>query len=62
MFAQYGVVESAMVMMDRMTGRSRGFGFVDMTNDGEGDEAIKNLNGLDVDGRKLVVNVARPKQ
>ena len=60
MFSQYGAVEKADVLMDRMTGRSRGFGFVEMTNDEEAQAAIDGLNGKDVDGRKLVVNEARP--
>ncbi len=48
--------------MDRMTGRSRGFGFVEMANDAEADEAINKLNGSDIEGRKIVVNVARPRE
>lgn len=60
MFSQYGAVEKADVLMDKMTGRSRGFGFVEMTNDEEAQAAIDGLNGKDVEGRKLVVNEARP--
>lgn len=45
-----------------MTGRSRGFGFVEMANDAEADEAMKQLNGSDMDGRKVVVNEARPRE
>lgn len=45
-----------------MTGRSRGFGFVEMANDAEADEAMKQLNGSDLDGRKVVVNEARPRE
>ena len=60
LFAQYGSVDSAAVLMDKMTGRSRGFGFVEMTNDEEALAAIEGLNGKDNDGRKLVVNEARP--
>ena len=45
-----------------MTGRSRGFGFVEMENDAEADEAINKLNGSDMEGRKIVVNVARPRE
>lgn len=45
-----------------MTGRSRGFGFVEMANDAEADEAMKQLNGSDLDGRKIVVNEARPRE
>lgn len=48
--------------MDKATGRSRGFGFVEMANDAEADEAIKSLNDSDLDGRKIVVNEARPRQ
>lgn len=61
MFAQFGAVTSATVLKDRMTGRSRGFGFVEMENDSEAEEAINKLNGSDMEGRKIVVNVARPK-
>ncbi len=60
-FGQYGQVESASVIMDRATGRSRGFGFVVMPNDGEAEEAISNLNGQDLDGRSLNVNQARER-
>ncbi len=59
-FSQYGEVSSATVMIDRMTGRSRGFGFVEMTNDDEADKAVEELNGKDFGGRSLVVNEARP--
>lgn len=62
LFSQFGAVTSATVLMDRMTGRSRGFGFVEMANDAEADEAISKLNGSDMDGRKIVVNVARPRE
>lgn len=61
-FAQAGTVVSAQVVKDRDTGRSRGFGFVEMSNDEEADNAVKNLNGSDVDGRKIVVNEARPRE
>ena len=60
-FAQYGEVESARVIQDRDSGRSRGFGFVEMNNDGEAQAAIDALNGTDLDGRTLTVNVARPR-
>ena len=62
MFAQYGAVDKASVLMDRLSGRSRGFGFVEMTNDEEALAAIEGLNGKEIDGRKLVVNEARPKE
>lgn len=61
-FSQAGTVVSAMVVKDRDSGRSRGFGFVEMSTDEEADNAVKNLNGSDVDGRKIVVNVARPRE
>jgi cold-inducible RNA-binding protein len=59
-FAQFGVVTSAKVISDRETGRSKGFGFVEM--DSGGDEAIEALNGADMDGRQIVVNEARPRE
>ena len=61
LFSQFGNVLSAHVLMDKMTGRSRGFGFVEMTNDAEGDRAIAALNGTDLGGRTLTINEARPK-
>ncbi len=61
LFANYGAVERVSIMTDRDTGRSRGFGFVEMTNDAEAEAAINGLNGRDVGGRKLNVNEARPK-
>ena len=59
-FATLGAVESANVIVDKMTGRSRGFGFVTMTNDDEALAAIEKMNGADVEGRKLTVNEAKP--
>lgn len=59
-FAQAGAVESAQVVMDRMSGRSRGFGFVEMASDEEAQRAIETLNGQELDGRAIVVNEARP--
>src|SRR2546421_9189547 len=61
MFEQFGSVTSAQVIMDRDTGRSKGFGFVEMGNDQEAQNAIAALNGQQVDGRALTVNEARPK-
>ena len=61
-FSEYGSVLSAKVMMDRDTGRSKGFGFVEMSNDAEAQAAIQGLNGQSVDGRSINVNVARPKE
>jgi RNA recognition motif-containing protein len=62
MFEQYGAVDRVNIVTDRDTGRARGFGFVEMSNDGEGDKAIAALNGRDMDGRSLNVNEARPKE
>ena len=60
LFAQHGNVSSAKVMMERDTGRSKGFGFVEMGSDAEAQAAIAGLNGKDMGGRALVVNEARP--
>ena len=60
-FEQYGTVTSAQVLSDRDTGRSRGFGFVEMANDDEALAAIEALDGQDHDGRRLTVNEARPR-
>ena len=60
-FGQHGTVNSAQVIMDRDTGRSKGFGFVEMGNDSEAQAAIQALNGAEVEGRTLTVNEARPK-
>ncbi|MDH3494837.1 MAG: RNA-binding protein [Acidobacteriota bacterium] len=61
-FAQAGTVESARVIEDRDTGRSRGFGFVEMSTEEEAKAAIEQLNGEDFDGRNIVVNEARPRE
>lgn len=61
-FSQYGSVTSAKVMMDRDTGRSKGFGFVEMGSDAEAQAAINGMNGQTLSGRALVVNVARPRE
>src|SRR5271169_924060 len=61
LFEQHGAVNSARIMTDRETGRSRGFAFVEMENEGEADQAIAALNGYTLDGRALNVNEARPK-
>ncbi|MDL2262141.1 RNA-binding protein [Bacteroidales bacterium OttesenSCG-928-I21] len=62
LFAEYGEVSSAKVINDRETGRSRGFGFVEMTNDAEGQKAIDELNGTEFDNKVIAVSVARPKE
>jgi RNA recognition motif-containing protein len=62
MFTEFGSVQSAQVIMDRDTGRSKGFGFVEMSNDQEAQAAITGMNGKDLDGRSLTVNEARPKE
>ncbi len=61
MFEQYGQVDRVSIMTDRDTGRSRGFGFVEMTNAEDGEKAIAALNGTQMGGRTLNVNEARPK-
>jgi len=61
-FAQAGAVASATIIMDKMSGRSKGFGFVEMDNDGDADKAISMFNGQDFGGRKLTVNEARPME
>ncbi|MBX9678587.1 MAG: RNA-binding protein, partial [Gemmataceae bacterium] len=62
MFAAFGSVRSAQVIMDRDTGRSKGFGFVEMDADDGAAQAISALNGKEIDGRALTVNEARPKE
>src|SRR5437868_10768003 len=61
LFAAHGTVQSAQVIMDRDTGRSKGFGFVEMSSDQEAQAAIAALNGKEVDGRSLTVNEAKPR-
>jgi RNA recognition motif-containing protein len=60
-FEEYGEVSSVTIIKDRYTGQSRGFGFVEMPNDTEGQAAISAMNGKDLDGRPLKVDQARPK-
>ena len=62
LFAQIGAVETATVVEDRETGRSRGFGFVEMASKEDGERAIAELNGKEVDGRELKVNEAKPRE
>ena len=61
LFGEYGHVQAATVIMDRETGRSKGFGFVEMPNNGEADRAIKELNSTQLQGRMITVNQARPR-
>jgi cold-inducible RNA-binding protein len=62
MFGEFGTVQSAEVIMDRETGRSKGFGFVEMNSDQEAQAAITGINGREHDGRALTVNEARPRE
>ena len=61
-FGEFGAVTSAKVMTDRDTGRSKGFGFVEMGSDAEAQAAIRGMHGQSIDGRALVVNEARPRE
>ena len=61
LFSAHGTVDRVSIVTDRDTGQTRGFGFVEMSNDAEGDRAIAALNGVDLDGRTLNINEARPK-
>ena len=61
-FAAYGSVTEATLITEKMNGRSRGFGFVTMSNDQESEAAINGLNGTQMDGRELIVNEARPRE
>lgn len=62
LFTEFGRVQSAQVVMDRDTGRSKGFGFVEMSDNGQAQAAIAGLNQKEVDGRSLTVNEARPRE
>lgn len=62
LFSKYSSLISANVIMDKQTGRSRGFGFIEMSDDSEAEKAIAEMNGADIDGRKLIVNEARPRE
>jgi RNA recognition motif-containing protein len=61
LFSQHGEVTSAKVIRDRESGRSKGFGFIEMTNEEEAEQAIQKLNGFEINGRNIRVNLARPK-
>ena len=61
-FAEIGTVETAVVIMDRDSGRSKGFGFVEMSTEDEAKKAIETLNGKELDGRTIIVNEARPQE
>ncbi|MBZ1345241.1 MAG: RNA-binding protein [Candidatus Nealsonbacteria bacterium] len=61
-FAQAGAVESATIIIDKMSGRSKGFGFVEMSNEDEARKAVETLNGKELDGRTIIVNEARPQE
>ena len=62
LFSQYGEVTSVMIIVDKMSGRSKGFGFVEMSSDEDAQKAIDALNGSDFEGRKIIVNEARPRE
>lgn len=62
LFSEYGQVKSAQVVMDRDTGRSKGFGFVEMSDNGQAQAAMNGLNSKEIDGRALTVNEARPRE
>ena len=60
--AQFGTVSSCSIIMDRMSGQSKGFGFIEMSSDEESDKVLQEVNGMEIDGRKVTVNVARPME
>jgi RNA recognition motif-containing protein len=62
LFGQYGEIEEAIIIKDRMSGRSKGFGFVTFAEDADAEKAIEALSGHDLNGRELVVNEARPRE
>ena len=62
MFSEFGEVTSAKIVIDRETGRSKGFGFVEMADEEGADRAIQSLNDQELDGRRIKVNIARPKK
>jgi RNA recognition motif-containing protein len=62
LFSDFGTVGESKIVSDRDTGRSKGFGFVEMPNQAEGEEAIKQLNGKEIEGRSINVNIAKPRE
>ncbi len=62
LFSDFGTVAESKIVSDRDTGRSKGFGFVEMPNQAEGEEAIRQLNGKEIEGRSINVNIAKPKE
>ena len=62
MFAEFGSVDSAKLIVDRDSGRSKGFGFIEMSDNSGGQQAIEGLNGRDINGRTLTVNKAKPRE
>lgn len=62
MFAKFGAVSSAQIVMDKYSGQSKGFAFVEMSNDADAQKAIQALDGSDIEGRKIGVSVARPRE
>ena len=62
LFEEHGAVDKANIITDRETGRSRGFGFIEMADESAAEAAISKLNGFEIEGRKLTVNEARPRQ
>ena len=62
LFSEFGVAENARIITDRDTSRSKGFGFIEMPNQAEAEEAVKQLDGKEVDGRNLKVNEAKPRE
>lgn len=62
LFAEYGEIASVKIVSDRETGRSKGYGFVEMPDDEAGNKAIEALNGVEIDGRAIAVSVARPRE
>ncbi len=61
-FEQFGAVDSVKIIMDKFSGKSKGYGFVEMSDDAEGNAAISNLNEAELDGRTIVVKIARPRE